>query len=159
MNRIVKSVIVCGMMLGLSGGYGIVTAEEKKAAAPSKSVQPAAAKKQTRTMLDFRSELNLSEDQTRKIREHLNTMDKDLRVMRANLSLVNVDLQNLMEKDADIVEIKKKIRESFDIQASIRIVDLETARNINKLLSAEQIKKWKAIRSQARNQQAENQKK
>jgi Spy/CpxP family protein refolding chaperone len=150
MNRILTRTVVLGLMIGLLGGYGITTAEEKKTS-PAREAQPGAGKRQVRTILDYKTDLNLTEPQTNKIRDYMNTLDKDFRVMKANLSLVNVDLQNLIEKDAEISEIKKKIRETYDIQASMRIADLETARNINKLLSTEQLKKWKAIRSQGKN--------
>lgn len=149
MNRILRKTVVFGLMIGLLGGYGVATAQEKKESS-AKAAQPAAGKRQIKTMLDYKSELNLTEDQAKRIRDYLNNLDKEFRVMKANLQLVNVDLQNLMEKDADIAEIKKKVRESYDIQASIRIVDLEAARNINKVLSKEQLARWKAIRSQGK---------
>lgn len=149
MKRILSNVAVLGLMIGLLGVYGMAAAEEMKAG-PAKA-QPAAVKRQVRTILDYKAELNLTEEQIRKIRDYMNTLDKDFRVMKANLSLINVDLQNLMERDADMAEIKKKVRESYDTQASMRIADLETARNINKVLSKDQFKKWKAIRSQRKN--------
>jgi septal ring factor EnvC (AmiA/AmiB activator) len=102
-----------------------------------------------KTIFDYRAELNLTDDQVRMIREHLSALEKEVRVLRARLTIADVDLQSLLEKEGDINEIKKKVKEAFEIQASIRIADIEASRKINGVLKTEQLKKWREIQAEA----------
>ena len=103
-----------------------------------------------KTIFDYRDELKLSDDQVKKIRENLSALDKEVRVLRAKLTLVEVDLENLLEKEGDMAQIKSKVKEVFDIQASIRIADIETSRKINAVMTPAQLKKWREIQAAAR---------
>ena len=159
MKSITSYAMAAGLVIGLIGSFGISLAQEKKGAAQPKveqkgsqpaaqpAAKPAPLKRQVKTILDDKAELNLSEDQAKRISDYMNNLDKDYRVMKAKQQLVTVDLQNLLEKDGEFADIKKKIKESFDIQANMKISELETARNVNKVLSPEQLKKWRAIRA------------
>lgn len=102
-----------------------------------------------KTIFDYKAELNLTDDQVNKIKQDLADLDKEVRVFRARLTLIDVDLQKLMEKEGDMNEIKKKVNEAYEIQASIKIADLETARKINGVLKPEQLRKWREIQAKA----------
>ena len=102
-----------------------------------------------KTIFDYKAELTLTDDQVKKIKEDLADLDKEVRVFRARLTLLDVDLQKLMEKEGDMTEIKKKVTEAYEIQASIKIADLETARKINGVLKPEQLRKWREIQAKA----------
>jgi hypothetical protein len=104
---------------------------------------------QGKTIFDYKSDLKLTDDQVKKIREHLGDLDKEVRVLRAKHTLIEVDLQGLMEKEGDMNEVKKKIKEAYDIQASIKIADVDTARKINAVLKPEQLKRWREIQAEA----------
>ncbi len=138
MNRCFGIVVVVLVGLMLMTGFGTVFAQDEQ-------------QQQTiKTIFDYKTELRLTDDQVTKIREYLNELGKEIRILRAKLTLVDVDLQSMIEKDADMSAIKSKIKEAYDIQASIKIADVEAARNINRVLSPEQLKKWKEIQAEAR---------
>jgi septal ring factor EnvC (AmiA/AmiB activator) len=102
-----------------------------------------------KTIFDYKAELNLTDDQVKKIKDNLADLDKEVRVSRAKLTLIDVDLQKLMEKEGDMNEIKKKVNEAYEIQAAIKIADLEAARKINGVLKPDQLKKWREIQAKA----------
>jgi septal ring factor EnvC (AmiA/AmiB activator) len=138
MNRrfVMVVVVLVGMML-MAGSAPAFAQEEQQ-------------QQTVKTIFDYKTELRLTDDQVAKIREYLNDLGKEIRIFRAKLTLVDVDLQSLIEKDADMGLIKNKIKEAYDIQASIKMADVEAARNINNVLRPEQLKKWKEIQAEAR---------
>lgn len=142
MNQGLVKVTVVVIAVFLMVGFGAAFAQQ----AEEVTRQQQAVK----TIFDYRAELNLTDDQVKKIREHLSALEKEVRVLRARLTIADVDLQSLLEKEGDITEIKKKVKEAFDIQASIRIADIEAARKINGVLKPEQLKKWREIQAEAR---------
>jgi len=141
MNQSLAKVTVIVIAVFLMVGFGAAFAQQ----AEESPRQQTAVK----TIFDYKADLNLTDDQVKKIREQLSALDKEVRVLRARLTIADVDLQGLLEKDGDINEIKKKVKEAFDIQASIRIADIEAARKINGILRPEQIKKWREIQAEA----------
>jgi septal ring factor EnvC (AmiA/AmiB activator) len=141
MNQSLVKATVLVIAVFLMVGFGAAFAQQAE-----ESPQQQTAVK---TIFDYKAELNLTDDQVKKIREQLTALDKEVRVLRAKLIIANVDLQDLMEKEGDINEIKKKVKEAFDIQASIRIADIEASRKINGVLKTEQLKKWREIQAEA----------
>jgi len=142
MNQSFVKVTVVVIAVFLTVGFGVAFAQQ----AEELPRQQQAVK----TIFDYRAELNLTDDQVKKIRENLSALEKEVRVLRARLTIADVDLQTLLEKEGDINEIKKKVKEAFDIQASIRIADIEASRKINGVLKPEQLKKWREIQAEAR---------
>lgn len=143
MNQAFKKVfVVMGIVVFIL--TGIAFAQQSK---PQPQQQQKAAVK---TIFDYRSELKLTDDQVKKIKEHLSELNKEITILRAKLTLVEANLQELLKKDGEMDQIKNKIREAFDIQASIRIADIEATRKINAVMTPEQLKKWRGIQSAAR---------
>lgn len=102
-----------------------------------------------KTIFDYKSDLKLTDEQVRKIKEYIIAFDKDNRVKRAKLTILDADLRTLFEKEADMNQIRPKVKEAYDIQADMRIADIETARKINSVLTPAQLKKWKEIQAAA----------
>lgn len=130
--------VVIGIVLTLAVGNAF-----------AQQAQEGQQKQAVKTIFDYKAELNLTDDQVKKIKEYITTLDKDVKVFRAKLTILDADVQSLMKKDGDLNEIKKKIREAFDIQASIKIADLEASRKINETLKPEQLNKWREIQAAA----------
>ncbi|MDO8734697.1 MAG: hypothetical protein Q7K21_06030, partial [Elusimicrobiota bacterium] len=105
--------------------------------------KPAAGK----TIFDFRKELNLTDEQVRRIREHISIIERETASLRAKLTISDIELQKLIEKEEDMVQIRLKIRETFNIQAEIRIIDIETVRDIDRVLTPTQLIKWRKIKA------------
>ena len=100
-----------------------------------------------KTIFDFRKELNLTDEQVRRIREHISILEREIASLRAKLTISDIELQKLIEKEEDMVQIRLKIRETFNIQAEIRIIDIETVRDIDKVLTPIQLIKWRKIKA------------
>jgi len=103
-----------------------------------------------KTIFDFKAELKLTDEQEQKIKTILTDLNKDVQVKRARLVILNSEIEELMKKEGDLAEIKKKLDESFSIQSSIKYADIEASRNINKTLTPDQLKKWKEIQAAER---------
>lgn len=141
MNRVLVKVMVLVIAIFLMVGFGTAFAQQAEELPRQQTV--------VKTIFDYKADLNLTDDQVKRIREQLSALDKEVRVLRARLTIADVDLQGLLEKEGDMNEIKKKVNEAFDIQASIRIADIEAARKINGILRPEQLKKWREIQAEA----------
>jgi hypothetical protein len=163
MNQGFKKVVAGAVFVAfLAVGAGAGLAAEKKAKAtkeeavkPSKEATQAAsqATKETakiKTIFDYKKDINLTDDQEAKIKEHLVALEKEIRVMRAKLTIIDTEAQTLLEKEGDMTQLKSKVKEAYDIQASMRIADIEAARKINGVLKPEQLKKWKEIQAASR---------
>ena len=107
-------------------------------------------KAKVKTIFDFKAELKLTDEQEQKIKTILTDLNKDVQVKRARLVILNSEIEELMKKEGDLAEIKKKLDESFSIQSSIKYADIEASRNINKTLTPDQLKKWKEIQAAER---------
>lgn len=107
-------------------------------------------KGKVKTIFDFKAELKLTDEQEQKIKTILTDLNKDVQVKRAKLVIVNSEIEELLKKEGDLAEIKKKLDEFFSIQSSIKYSDIEASRNINKSLTPEQFKKWKDIQAAER---------
>ena len=57
------------------------------------------------------------------------------------------ELKELLEKEGDLGEIRKRIKEIFSIRAEMIFNEIEAGRKIDKVLNKEQKEKWKEIRS------------
>jgi len=60
------------------------------------------------------------------------------------------ELEDLTEKEADLEGIRRKLREISELRINLRIQDLEASRKINRVLSSEQLKRWRGIQAAAR---------
>ena len=146
--------LTVGAGTGLAADKKVKTAKED-AVKPSKEATQAAkqATKETakvKTIFDYKADINLTDEQETKIKDELVALEKEIRVMRAKLTIIDSEAQTLLEKEGDMAQLKNKVKEAYDIQASMRIADIESARKINSVLKPEQLKKWKEIQASSR---------
>lgn len=135
---------VTAIAVFLMVGFGAAFAQQ----AEELPQQQAAAT--VKTIFDYRRELDLTDEQVKKIRDNVSALEREVKVLRARFTIADAELQGLLEKEGDINDIKKKVKEAFDIQASIKIVDIETTIKINRvILKPEQLKKWRDIQAEA----------
>lgn len=105
---------------------------------------------QGKTIFDFRVQLNLTEKQERDMREVLADLNKELQVGRAKLTILSFELEDLIKKDGNLEQIRKNLKDQADLRANLRYADIVATRGINKLLSPEQLTRWKSIQASAR---------
>ena len=71
---------------------------------------------------------------------------KNMSLLEKFLAL-DKELKELLEKEGDLGEIRKRIKEIFSIRAEMIFNEIEAGRKIDKVLNKEQKEKWKEIRS------------
>ena len=116
--------------------------------------QPGAEQtKPTKTIFDFKAELKLADKQEKEIRQALADLNRELQLKRAKLTILSIELEDLVKKEGDLDQIKKNLMDQANLQASMRYDDFAASRKINKVLSADQLAKWRDIQvSQRENQ-------
>lgn len=99
-----------------------------------------------KTILDFKEELKLTKEQEEKIRKIISEFEQKVRQINERAVKVDREIGELLEKDAEMKEIEKKVKELFSLRAEAVIEELKAGRAIDKLLNEEQRKKWREIR-------------
>lgn len=133
------------------GLWGLSYAAQPPAPAPAPAA-PAQQRQPTRgrTIFDYKDELKMTDKQETEIRTILANLNKDQRLSNARLVIIDSELEDLINKEGDLELIRRKLRDAYDIQISIRIADIEASRKINRVLSPDQLKKWRGIQASAR---------
>ncbi len=114
-------------------------AENQNQAQPAKRVY---------TILDFKDELKLSNEQVEKAKKIIEEFGEKAKPLKEKIVAQDKQIRQLLEKGADLKEIREKIKENFSLRADLLIMDIESGRKIDGLLTPEQLKKWKEIRKQ-----------
>jgi len=103
-----------------------------------------------KTIFDFKAELKLTDKQEKDIRDALAELNKEIQVSRAKLTILSFELEDLIKKEANLELIKKNLKDQADLQANMRLADIVATRGVNKVLSPEQLTRWKSIQATAR---------
>jgi Spy/CpxP family protein refolding chaperone len=101
---------------------------------------------QRKTILDFKDDLKLSEAQVKSIKKIIDEFEGKNRSLLEKFLALDKELKELLEKEGDLGEIRKRIKEIFSIRAEMVINEIEARRKIDKVLNKEQKEKWKQIR-------------
>ena len=118
-------------------------------AAPVISAQVAPQPERARTIFDYKKELNLSDRQEQDIKTILGDLNKEVVVTRAKLTLLEVEVGDLIKNEGDLEQIRKKLKDAADIQVALRLADIAATRKINRTLSPDQLKRWREIQAAA----------
>lgn len=110
----------------------------------------APARKRPINIFNYKAELKLTDSQVGRIEDILKGLNRELRVLRAKRTLLDVEIETLLDEEADIAQIKSTINEAFAVRASIRIAAVEAARKLHSVLSSSQLKRWREIQAAAR---------
>ena len=103
------------------------------------------AEQPTKTIFDFKAELKLTDKQEKEIKQALADLNRELQLKRAKLTILSIELEDLVKKEGDLEQIKKNLMDQANLQASMRYDDFAASRKINKVLSADQLAKWRDI--------------
>jgi len=114
-----------------------------------KPVEPP-AQRSVKTLVDYKDELGLSEEQVSTIRAALANYAATLKEQRAALSGYEKEYSELVKSQAPLSEIKSKLRQATDARFNLRYADVLTSRLVTEALSEEQMAKWREIQSKVR---------
>ena len=109
-----------------------------------------AAPQAIKTIFDFKSELNLTDAQEKQIKDILIDLNRELQLEKAKHTIAGIELQDLVKQEADLDRIRSALDREAALRASMTYADLVATRKINKVLSAEQLQKWRSIQDAAR---------
>lgn len=121
-------------------GFAPATAEDRPKPKHSK----------VKTMLDYRSELALTDHQVKTIKETLLDYHTVVSHQRKTLSRFEKEYSALVASGAPLEEIKSKLRQCTDASFELRFSDISTARKVESVLTAAQLKKWGSLQAQVR---------
>lgn len=106
--------------------------------------------KKLQTIFDYKAELGLTDAQEKDIRSLLADLAKALKLAQARLTILNYDIEELINSEEDLEKIKGKLEESAKIATDMRLTDIRTSRGVNKVLTPDQLNRWKLIQKKAR---------
>jgi Spy/CpxP family protein refolding chaperone len=132
--------ILAVVMVMIVMGVGISHAQTKDAPSQTRT-------RRNRTIFDYKAQLQLTDTQVRDIKNILVDLARESRENRARLVLLDDDIRKLVNNDADLAVIRKKVDERGNILTTMMYQDIVSAREINKVLTPEQLKKWKEIKT------------
>lgn len=116
---------------------------------------PAAAQQgggnhKVKTLVDYKTELSLSDKQIADIREALKNFQATIVEQRKLLTQYEGEYSKLVAEKAPLDQIKQKLRQVTDTGFNLRYADVLTSRKVESILTADQMTKWREIQSKAR---------
>ena len=103
-----------------------------------------------KTMIDFKKELNLSDQQITNITNTLKSFQENVVAQKKVLVAQESDLRKLLADHANLADIKKKLHEIEATRFELRYLDVVTSRQVEEILSAEQLTAWRNIQTKLR---------
>ena len=103
-------------------------------------------KKVLKTIFSYKKELNLTDEQTDKLHKILDEFTEQLKRKRLKLRVLNIEFNELIRNRASLDKIKSKLKEIAELEVEMRFLDIKSAREIEEVLTPEQLKKWNKIR-------------
>lgn len=138
-----NKLLIVLMLLALMCGASLAEGENEKAPEAAKPVK---------TMLDYRKELGLTEEQVKEVADALKSFQATVMGQRAALKQQEADFKALLAAEAPLSDIKAKLRQISDTRFQLRYADVLTSRRVSGALKPEQMKKWREIQVKVRGQ-------
>lgn len=135
----IKKIMMLVFILGLIGGPVWAQDEAKPA-----------AQKPIKTMIDYRDELGLSDEQVKEVAEALKTFQVTVKEKRTALNTQEKEFKELLKAKAPLPDIKSKLKEISETRFTLRYADVLTSRRVSDALAEEQMKKWREIQAKVR---------
>jgi hypothetical protein len=117
-------------------------------AGPGRADSPPARK--VKTMVDYKTELSLSDDQVKAIQEALKAFQVTIIEQRKLLVQYEGEYANLVAEKAPLEQIKQKLRQVTDTNFNLRYADVLTSRKVESILTAQQLSRWRQIQAKVR---------
>lgn len=111
---------------------------------------PKPAAKPVKTLVDYKDELGLTDEQINGVAEALKNFQETIKTQKSLMVTYEQDYRKLLKDHAPLPEIKQKLRQIADVRFNLRYADVVTSRKVEGLMTAEQLKKWRAIQAKVR---------
>lgn len=109
------------------------------------AAEPAGRHPGLKMIWDYKKELEMSDGQEAGIKEAIQKFQTQVGDLRKQLEGTENNIQDLIEKKGDMDAIKTKLQDSADLQVQLRLIDIETARRIDSILTPYQLGLWHKI--------------
>jgi Spy/CpxP family protein refolding chaperone len=106
-------------------------------------------KQEVKTIFSYKKELGLTDKQAEDMKAYLVKLQNFLSEKGNELNSVRQELGKLLADRADLKLIRKKLEKINILRVDIAYSDIETARDIENVLTPGQLKKWKVLQQQA----------
>jgi len=136
-----KFFVIAAIFVGLTSC--VFAAENATQGAPQQEVRV------PKTIFSFKSELGLSDLQIKNMQAEIVNLQNFINTKRKDLIVLQQDLYKMIDSGADLKQIKGKLEKISAINLDISYTDIVTSRNIEKILTKEQMKKWKELQQEA----------
>ena len=144
MRRFMVAFSVLGFVFFLTT-WGIPSFAESPQVKGAPSRPNMVRNKKAVTILDYRTQLGLSDAQLNQIRKILLNYYKQDGVLRAKRGTSEQELQNMINQNPTSIQVRAKVQESASITAQIRIASIEATQKIKNVLTPSQRSKWREI--------------
>lgn len=117
--------------------------------ASAQTPQPATKSK---TLVDYQSELGLSDRQVADVKRTLDLFKSEIKAYQSQLVETERSLAARVKAGASIEKIKADLRQSSDLHYQLRYLDVVTSRKVEAILSPDQMARWREIQQTKRGQ-------
>ncbi|MDE2215177.1 MAG: hypothetical protein KGJ61_08705 [Candidatus Omnitrophica bacterium] len=100
---------------------------------------------QVKTIFSFKNELGITDDQELKLKALLYDEQNFIDGQNNTLKELGAQLNQLIEKNADMAAIKSKLEEMSRIQVDISYRNIEDSRKVAEILTPQQLTQWRSI--------------
>lgn len=107
-------------------------------------------RRKVKTLVDYRSELALTDQQVEDIGAALKAFQATLTEQRKLQKQYESEYAKLLAERAPLDQIKQKLRQVTDTNFQLRYADVLTSRKVESILRSDQLAKWRAIQNQVR---------
>jgi len=137
--------LIISILVGIFMTVGFIgyAAETKRTSPAPVPMRPPPAS--VKMIWDYKQDIGLTDTQLDEIHQSYNEFQKQLIQLRSKIQVSQLDLQDLLDKKADLTVIKDKLTEIAGLQVDYQLLDISTSRKIEGILTPDQYKKWRAI--------------
>lgn len=106
--------------------------------------------KRVKTIVDYREELGLTQQQIDQVAEALKNFQETINSQRNAMVQYEKEYTELLKAHAPLPEIKQKLIQIEGARTKLRYADVVTSRKVESIMSEEQMTKWRGIQAEVR---------
>ena len=110
------------------------------------------AQLQIPTILTYKDQLGLSDAQVKLIRDAVEDFRQQAVTLSGKIKTTEAALEKDLAAHAELPVVKQKLQAYYDARCALHYADLAMGRKLEGVLSAEQLKQWRALQLKARSQ-------
>ena len=107
--------------------------------------QPATDQPAVKTIFDYQKEIGLSDKQAVDMKKLTTDLQATLNEKAKDLMTLRTDLGEMIRSKQDIAVIKKQMQKIANLQVDNSCLDIQASRNIEAVMTQDQLNKWKEI--------------